>query len=510
MSARPPTARRGLLLAALLASRLAAVDLDFLPPIVLPAGPLPDLFEVVDVTGDGMLDIAVSSGSDGRVRVLVNLGGRAFSQPKLTALGYAPNDWAFADYDGDGLMDLAASAQAEPAGIDILLGDGTGRFVLAGAIPLPSPGAQDIEAADLNGDGFADTLALNGDTLRVFLGDGAGGLQTTPALAGVSGLAQIHAVHADADEHVDVIVLQVGAGFDWSVLLGHGDGSFSEAPGPSEGPCLAFTWTSAAGDINGDSLADFLTTYNDICTPGLSTTILVGTSDGVSVTAEYPEDVIQLPANYKFLAIGDITGDGYGDLVGSQASGGILGVSLVSSNGASLASSAGILFTGYAPQRVAVGDFDQDGRVDIAFTNLMNNAVVLVFNATTPLPGWSDAGGGVAGSLGKPALEGSGQLSGGSMVRLTLEDALPLAPATLVIGFQKLNLPFKGGLLMPSTDVVVPGLLVSPGGGFELVGTWPSGLPAGFTSWMQAWIQDPAGPKGYAASNGVAAKVIGP
>jgi hypothetical protein len=35
-------------------------------------------------------------------------------------------------------------------------------------------------------------------------------------------------------------------------------------------------------------------------------------------------------------------------------------------------------------------------------------------------------------------------------------------------------------------------------------GLWPQGVPSGFTTYFQWWIQDPAGPQGYAASNAVA------
>jgi hypothetical protein len=32
----------------------------------------------------------------------------------------------------------------------------------------------------------------------------------------------------------------------------------------------------------------------------------------------------------------------------------------------------------------------------------------------------------------------------------------------------------------------------------------PPGVPSGFTTYFQWWIQDPAGPQGYAPSNAVA------
>ena len=40
-------------------------------------------------------------------------------------------------------------------------------------------------------------------------------------------------------------------------------------------------------------------------------------------------------------------------------------------------------------------------------------------------------------------------------------------------------------------------------GELNLGGTWPAGLPSGFKIYYQAWQQDPGGPLGFAASNGL-------
>jgi hypothetical protein len=35
--------------------------------------------------------------------------------------------------------------------------------------------------------------------------------------------------------------------------------------------------------------------------------------------------------------------------------------------------------------------------------------------------------------------------------------------------------------------------------------TWPAGVPSGFELYVQAWIQESAGPAGFAATNGIKA-----
>jgi hypothetical protein len=138
-----------------------------------------------------------------------------------------------------------------------------------------------------------------------------------------------------------------------------------------------------------------------------------------------------------------------------------------------------------------IGPFDSDGFV-----------VKLKLQAP-----WSSSGAGIAGVSGVPKLSGAGTLCADEPVSLQLVRAKPDGLATLVIGLGALQLPFKGGTLVPAPDVLIPGLPVSAGGSLVLSGTWPGGLPAGFSVYFQAWIADGAAVQGLAASNGLVATV---
>jgi len=128
----------------------------------------------------------------------------------------------------------------------------------------------------------------------------------------------------------------------------------------------------------------------------------------------------------------------------------------------------------------------------------------LVLHPVSNVGTWLLDGQGLAGTGGKaPRLVGAGNLSAGSVVQLRLDRAAPLAAATLVVGFSALNAPFKGGVLVPSADVLIVGLATDGTGQLVMPATWPSGLPAGFSLWYQAWVSDALGPKGLAASNGL-------
>ena len=62
---------------------------------------------------------------------------------------------------------------------------------------------------------------------------------------------------------------------------------------------------------------------------------------------------------------------------------------------------------------------------------------------------------------------------------------------------------FKGGVLVPEPDVLLPGLVVGAGNQLQLSGTWPAGTPSGVAVYLQMWVSDAAGPQGYSASGAI-------
>jgi hypothetical protein len=114
-------------------------------------------------------------------------------------------------------------------------------------------------------------------------------------------------------------------------------------------------------------------------------------------------------------------------------------------------------------------------------------------------------GSGLAGTGGLvPLLTGTGIACAGNAVSTTLSNALPNSSAFLVFGIGQLNLPFKGGVLIP--DIGLGGVSPLPIGGsgsLSLPTTWPGGVPSGIALDFQYWIQDPGGISGFSASNGV-------
>jgi hypothetical protein len=113
---------------------------------------------------------------------------------------------------------------------------------------------------------------------------------------------------------------------------------------------------------------------------------------------------------------------------------------------------------------------------------------------------FADLGNGLPGSLGFTPLLGGQVISGTCTVQLQLV-SLVQVPGTLVVGLGQIDLPFKGGVMVPEPALLLPNAFGPTG---TLSVDLPEGVLAGTTIHLQAWLQDPAGPAGFSATNGLA------
>jgi len=119
-----------------------------------------------------------------------------------------------------------------------------------------------------------------------------------------------------------------------------------------------------------------------------------------------------------------------------------------------------------------------------------------------PHDNWHDAGYGLAGSHGVPTLVGEGSLLPGSPCSFTLRDCRRDAPLVLFGGYSSVYLPLAGGMLVPYPDRVLVFYKSDPLGGLFVPTGWPvNGPPSGSHWYVQAFVLDPAGPRGFAISN---------
>ncbi len=89
---------------------------------------------------------------------------------------------------------------------------------------------------------------------------------------------------------------------------------------------------------------------------------------------------------------------------------------------------------------------------------------------------------------------------------MSVSATAPGGPSTWVLGSSLLLAPFKGGVMVPSPDVLITGLATNGSGSLQLSAGWPGGVPSGFQFFLQAWMPDVSGPFGFSASNALRAQ----
>ena len=145
----------------------------------LAGNPARGQIEVVDLNGDGELDVLISNQGPNISVMLANAGDDGFTRSQLVDnKGSSANGLAVGDFNGDNIPDLVSNHLI--SGDNVFLGIGDGTFGPATTYPtdscLPNPFALAVAAVDLDGDGNLDiaTTNVNCDNISVLMGDGAG------------------------------------------------------------------------------------------------------------------------------------------------------------------------------------------------------------------------------------------------------------------------------------------------------------------------------------------------
>ena len=214
-----------------------------------------------DFDGDGDLDLVLVSEDDRTDELYLNDGeGRFADASGRLPPGDVANALAVIDLDRDGSLDILIGN----IGIDsVLLNAGDARFSDATAERWPQSGdsrTQDIELADIDGDGDLDVLLGNEGQNELFLNE-AGRLvdQTRERLpAADDETREIRAFDADGDGDLDLAVANVAfimqTGARDQLLLNDGSGRFTLAGSdrfPDDGRSN-FTIQVADLDADGD------------------------------------------------------------------------------------------------------------------------------------------------------------------------------------------------------------------------------------------------------------------
>lgn len=116
-------------------------------------------------------------------------------------------------------------------------------------------------------------------------------------------------------------------------------------------------------------------------------------------------------------------------------------------------------------------------------------------------PVWADLGGGLAGALGIPSLQGNGALVPGTPGSLEITQTPPAAPVLLFFSLIEVGVPFKGGTLEAYPPIAQYLFVLGPMGLSIPWANWPNALPPGVEMYFQLAVLDPAAVKGVSISN---------
>ena len=248
-----------------------------------------------DLNGDGKLDIVTGDGAlsltgydhpQGYYSVFLGNGDGTFAAANtygpVTAFsplhdgGYPVNGIALGDFNHDGKTDMAIAAGANtydgPAGVEIVLGNGTGSFDTPPefhAVGNYYQSAENISVGDFNGDGFLDIAVSNagcgyadgGDT-NILLNNGNGTFTAGQNLGNSCVTGNQVLTDLNGDGVPDLVIVSGDSPYDaatfFHVFIGVGDGTFADA-GEFATSTGYGSYGIAAGDLNGDSIPDLVT-----------------------------------------------------------------------------------------------------------------------------------------------------------------------------------------------------------------------------------------------------------
>ena len=322
-------------------------------------------FVAYDLNHDGALDIATAA-LNGTVTVFLGKGDGTFGAPvQYPVAGASGQAIAVADFDGDGIPDLAAGGTT-----GILLGNGDGSFRAGPALPAVASGSYvwALAAGDLNGDGSMDLVYVDIENQVVvpMVGNGHGSFQAGQGYAVATLPDNLILTDYNGDGRLDIIVgsgdaRSFGAADNsglTNILINSGDGTFAGMP-------TYFTLPNAQAGVGSNNQRGLAVANFGGSFPGLllsnyaGLTLFPGDGKGGLLAPQ----AIVLQNGAGAIAAADFNGDGIADA--AVASG--PGIALLAGKTGGFGAPTAVSTAGLYPGPMVSGDFDGDGKADVAF-----------------------------------------------------------------------------------------------------------------------------------------------
>jgi hypothetical protein len=356
-----------------------------------PLGSLPSAYRnsaAADFNEDGCLDLAVGAMDGQTVWIHYGRKGGGFrGNLRVPIQGAGPLSTVSADFDKDGHADLAFKDSVAEE-VCVLYGDGNGSFSAPQSIVFPQCNPTDLTVADFNGDGWLD-MGVNSNSCNTawVLAGGGGPAKRTfvtqgPYRIGPSGFGSgsIDSGDFNGDGRPDLVRTSVASGGCIQLMYNLGDGRFGEGPGEyiEYGCTTSWPWSLVVGDFDNDGLLD-VAYSNGVF--DYSVDVRFGQTDGTLSRAS----VIALPGAPDQLCAGDFNGDGRTDIAAGACNG--RSVFLLTSRDDGTTHGTFVVTDvkiGHTSGGMALGDFDASGSLDFATTSRVTNQLTLCTNLSGP------------------------------------------------------------------------------------------------------------------------------
>ena len=333
--------------------------------------------DVSDLDGDSHPDFVVATNAERVVSIVWGLGGGSFSQPDLLSDSWA-NAVIALDLDRDGDRDLAVRRRVVSGGsLQFFENRGQRAFVSRGEVAVAEFGPR-VVAIDSGSEQFPELLvetraSANAPRSQLTLLSTGGdwSFESHPIAGEWTAVDGMITGEATGDALVDVVIPVPGSGAI-SILANEGDGSFRLLePFVTGGQPDRL----AMGDFDGDGSPDLFVAESKSPRYQLHTREAGGPWTLVRV-GEFPVSPVALLAE-------DFDGDGRSDIaaIGSRGGSGVSTLQVLWMRGEASPES-NVYLAGSAsdvPLGLFTGDFDDDGRADLAFGSSLLRRVILLF-----------------------------------------------------------------------------------------------------------------------------------